>query len=48
MVTASPKLPPLPSHTVPVTDPKTGIVTPDWYSWLKLVDTILRQVRTEV
>ena len=48
MVTTSPKLPPMPSVTVPVMDPKTGLVSAEWYSWLKLVDTIVRTLRTEV
>jgi hypothetical protein len=48
MVTLSPKLPPLPNVTVPVIDPKTGLISIEWYSWLKLVDTIVRTLRTEV
>ena len=48
MVTLSPKLPPLPSVTVPMTDPKTGLISTEWYGWFKLVDTIVRTLRTEV
>ena len=48
MATLSPALPPMPSPTVPVVDPKTGLMSAEWYSWLKLVDTIVRTLRTEV
>lgn len=48
MATASPQMPPLPHHTVPVVDPKTGLIDTDWYTWMKLVETIIRTLRTEV
>ena len=48
MATTSPALPPMPSSTVPMTDPKTGLISPEWYGWLRLVEIIVRKLRTEV
>lgn len=48
MATATPVLRPLPAQTVPVIDPQTGLINPDWYQWLKLLEVIVRGLRTEV
>lgn len=48
MATTTPALPPLPSQTIPVVDPNTGLVNADWYRWLKLLEHIVRGLRTEV
>jgi hypothetical protein len=47
MTTTSPKLPPLPAAGEPIILPN-GQVNPNWYSWLKLVDMIVRRLREEV
>jgi hypothetical protein len=38
----------LPGPDVPVTDPKTGLPNPDWYQWFKVLELIVRGLRTEV
>lgn len=48
MATATPELPPMPPPNVPVVNPQTGLVDEHWYRWLKLVETIIRGLRTEV
>lgn len=47
MPTTSRQLPPLPSQDVPVVN-KDGLIDPDWYAWLKAIETIVRILRTEI
>ena len=48
MPTSTPKPPPLPDADVPLVDPKTGRMTPEWYRWLAFYDRIWRQIRNEI
>jgi hypothetical protein len=48
MATTSPALPPMPSPNVPLVDPKTGLLDPNWYSWLVILRQIVSTLRTEV
>lgn len=47
MATATPPLPPMPSQDVPVID-QNGRMNVDWYRYLKMLETIVRGLRTEV
>jgi hypothetical protein len=47
MTSTSPKLPPLPAASEPMAL-SNGQVNPNWYSWLKAADTIIRRLREEV
>lgn len=41
-------LPPLPAATQPVVDPRTGRVTPAWYSWLRFLEQHMRETEDRV
>lgn len=48
MTTASIQPQPIPRADVPVIDPKTGRMTPDWYRFFALLAQSFATVRTEV
>jgi hypothetical protein len=48
MATETPELPPIPPPNIPIIDPQTGLANEYWYRWLKLVEQIVRGLRTEV
>lgn len=48
MPTAAPPLPPLPPPNIPPIDPMTGRWTVPWYEWMKQMEIVLRQVRSEI
>jgi len=48
MPTASPKIPPLPAPSVPVVDENTNQFTKIWYEYIRALDQIMRQVRSEI
>jgi len=48
MPTASPPPPPMPRYDVPLIDPDTGKLTPEWYKWLVAWERIWRIIRTEI
>lgn len=47
MTSTSPKLPPIPAADEPLIL-SNGQVNPNWYAWLKMIDTIVRRLREEV
>lgn len=48
MPTTTPKPPPIPDSEVPVVDPATGKMTPDWYKYFVFWRRILAQMRLEI
>jgi hypothetical protein len=52
MATATPALPPMPEATIPLgtasPDGKTIMPNPDWYRYLKRLDTLIRALRLEI
>jgi len=39
------QLPPLPNVSIPVVDPETGRMTPQWAVYFTQLDTVLREMR---
>ena len=48
MPTTTPNPPPLPHIEVPMVDPQSGRLTPDWYKWFAFWDRVWRQLRKEI
>jgi len=48
MPTTSPPLPAMPSHNIPLVDPRTGLLTQLWYDYFRALDQIVRKIRTEI
>jgi hypothetical protein len=42
MPIVSPSLPPIPPPQVPLVDPRTGLVSTEWYNFLRGVEQLLR------
>ncbi len=48
MPTATPSPPPMPDIEVPVVDPRTGRMTPEWFKYFAFWARILIQLRKEI
>ncbi len=48
MPTATQPPAPIPGPNVPFIDPRTGLVTREWYEWLKSIDRLVRGLRDEI
>jgi hypothetical protein len=48
MPTATQPLPPMPSPTHPVQDPRTGLPDRVWYTYLTALDRLVRALREEI
>ena len=48
MATTSSPIPPIPSPRVPVIDPKTGLMTKEWYEFLSAWRKSAVKVREEI
>ena len=48
MPTTSPPIPPIPPPSVPLVDPKTGLLVPDWYRFLKALRDVAAKIREEI